>query len=144
MIFVSSDQVDTVDIRTRSAIMSRVRSRGNRSTEKRLRACLIRSGVAGWVLHSSELVGRPDFVFATLRIAVFVDGCFWHACPQCLRMPQTNRRYWTAKIEQNRLRDRRISKQLRKAGWTVLRVWEHEVKARPTAVVRRILRTINR
>jgi DNA mismatch endonuclease (patch repair protein) len=70
---------------------------------------------------------RPDFVFRTRRVAVFVDGCFWHGCPRHYRRPGSRRAFWDAKIARNRQRDREVSRALRRAEWTVLRVWEHEL-----------------
>ncbi len=71
---------------------------------------------------------RPDFVFAARRLAVFVDGCFWHGCPQHGTRPRGNAAFWRAKFRRNRERDRRNSRHLRQAGWKVLRLWEHELK----------------
>ncbi len=68
---------------------------------------------------------RPDFVFSKLRLAVFVDGCFWHACPKHCRTPTGNRAYWRAKLTRNQTRDRLVTRTLHKAGWRVLRIWEH-------------------
>ncbi len=70
---------------------------------------------------------RPDFVFPKLRVAVFVDGCFWHMCPKCYVRPRQNRKYWDAKRETNQARDQRQARALRKAGWTVMRLWEHDL-----------------
>lgn len=74
---------------------------------------------------------RPDFVFTQPKLAVFVDGCFWHGCSQCRRnlKPKTNRSFWNSKIEANRSRDRRNSRNLRAKGWRVIRIWEHSLKA---------------
>lgn len=68
---------------------------------------------------------RPDIVFTGRKIAVFVDGCFWHSCPEHGRQPTTNEWYWSPKLERNRERDRSVTEELRSAGWTVLRIWEH-------------------
>lgn len=72
------------------------------------------------------LPGRPDIVFPRARIAVFVDGCFWHRCPQHSTFPKTNSAWWAAKLDANVARDRRQDHQLADAGWAVVRVWEHE------------------
>ncbi|MFT4219340.1 MAG: very short patch repair endonuclease [Microbacterium sp.] len=69
---------------------------------------------------------RADVVFTRQRVAVFIDGCFWHQCPEHFRMPAANREYWSAKIERNHERDAETSARLAEAGWTVLRFWEHE------------------
>ena len=69
---------------------------------------------------------RPDVVFTTNRIAVFVDGCYWHACPEHGELPQANRAFWRRKFERNSARDKEQTSALEDAGWTVLRIWEHE------------------
>jgi len=120
--------MDTVDKATRSRIMSSIRAKGNRSTEGRLRMMLVRAGITGWKLHGTHLVGNPDFVFEGIRLALFVDGCFWHACPRCGHMPKSNRRYWRAKLDRNIRRDRRQRARLRREGWSVVRVWAHELQ----------------
>lgn len=70
---------------------------------------------------------KADIVFPRAKVCVFVDGCFWHGCPKHFAAPKTNRAWWSEKIADNRLRDRRKTRQLRRAGWTVLRFWEHEL-----------------
>ena len=77
--------------------------------------------------------GRPDFVFLKLRIAIFVDGCFWHQCPRHSNMPANNRAFWECKLAGNRRRDRLVSRTLRARGWHVIRVWEHELSRRNRA-----------
>jgi DNA mismatch endonuclease, patch repair protein len=70
---------------------------------------------------------KPDFVFQKLKVALFVDGCFWHGCPRHATWPKTRAAFWLAKITGNKARDRRVNSALRKRGWTVLRIWEHEL-----------------
>lgn len=130
---------DDLSPEQRSYAMSRVRSRGNKTTELRLQRLLGEAGLTGWKLHAS-VAGKPDFVFELEKVAVFVDGCFWHGCPRCYRRPATNTSYWTEKVARNRRRDRRVTRQLRVQGWRVFRVWEHSVGARQT--VTRIKRAI--
>ena len=120
--------MDKLSREARSALMAKVRSRGNRSTEVRLRLALVRARISGWELHPESVPGRPDFWFATERLALFVDGCFWHGCKRCLRLPKGNRPYWIGKIEGNIRRARRINRALRSDGVTVLRIWEHDVR----------------
>ena len=118
-------------------MMASVRSSNTRSTERRLRSLLVREGVKGWHVQATDVIGKPDFVFPKARIAVFVDGCFWHGCPVCGRLPKSKSEYWIPKIEGNRARDRRVNRQLRREGWRVLRFWEHELdKARHKVVTR--------
>jgi DNA mismatch endonuclease (patch repair protein) len=122
----------------RSRNMSAIRSRGNSSTEQALRFRLVRAGVRGWKLCSSDVVGKPDFVFSVERVAIFVDGCYWHGCPRCYRAPTSNTGYWGEKYSRNKRRDRAVSRFLRREGWRVLRIWEHEVNERPQSVIERV------
>lgn len=82
---------------------------------------------------------RPDVVFTRARLAVFIDGCFWHSCPVHATRPRANADFWAAKLERNTERDRCDTRRLEEAGWTVLRVWEHEARD-PTAVVEFVMR----
>ena len=104
------------------------------------------NGITGWRRHLRSLPGRPDFAFPRSRAAVFVDGCFWHGCTKCRRnlRPLTHREYWEEKFAANRRRDGKVDGQLRKKGWRVVRIWEHDVKKRPTAVINRITTMIKR
>jgi len=108
--------------------MRAVRSRDVRSTEKHLRALMVASGLRGWRIYATNLPGSPDFVFPTRRLAVFVDGCFWHGCPVCYRRPHSRRNYWDAKVAGNIARDRHVNRTLRRQGWRVVRIWEHELR----------------
>jgi len=121
------EMADTFNKAKRSQIMAAVRSRGIRATELKLVQILREHGISGW-RRNQRLVGRPDFVFAKSKLAVFVDGCFWHGCRKHLRMPSGNRAYWLRKIQRNQNRDRATSRALRDAGWQVLRIWEHELR----------------
>ena len=126
----------------RSDVMSRIRSKGNAKTELRLLAILRLGGITGWRRHVN-LPGKPDFVFRQSRLAVFVDGCFWHGCPRCYRRPSSKRQYWDAKVSRNRARDRAVTRELRKAGWRVIRVWEHGLRD-PIRCLRRITNRQNK
>jgi DNA mismatch endonuclease (patch repair protein) len=119
---------DIISPQARSALMAKVRSAGNKSTEKRVEAALRKAGVKGWKKHPKNIAGRPDFYFSKAKLVVFVDGCFWHSCPRCGRLPASNVSYWITKIDSNRRRDNRIQRQLRRRGFHVIRVWEHEVR----------------
>lgn len=110
-----------------SRIMKGVRGKGNRTTEVRFRASLVRAGIRGWQLHVKEILGNPDFFFSREQLAVFIDGCFWHGCERCGHIPKKNRPFWQEKIRRNLERDRRNTDQLRSQGVSVLRFWEHEV-----------------
>ncbi len=106
--------------------MSRIRGVDTKP-ELILRKAVSASGIRGYRLHH-RLPGRPDMVFPRRRIAVFIDGCFWHRCPKCFTEPATNRKFWTIKINSNRERDRLVDKRLKGMGWKVIRVWEHETR----------------
>jgi DNA mismatch endonuclease (patch repair protein) len=126
-----------VSAQTRSLVMSKVKSRGNRSTEWRLRGLVVRNGLSGWKVGSEDVPGVPDFIFPLERLAIFTDGCFWHRCPRCKKIPSSNASYWDHKIGRNRKRDKVVSKALRRQGWTVLRFWEYALRE-PTKVIGRI------
>ena len=111
----------------RSEVMSRIRGRGNKDTELALIRVFRAQQITGWRRHR-PLFGKPDFVFPKLRLAVFVDGCFWHGCPKHATKPRTNAAFWKRKFAVNKKRDRLVSQTLRKAGWRVLRIWEHELR----------------
>lgn len=123
------NDMDSVSPETRSRVMAQVKSKRNRSTERRVRALLIRNGFRGWQLNPNDLPGAPDFVFRAKRLVIFTDGCFWHGCPRCKKVPTSNRDYWDQKIARNRERDRDNTARLRHHGWTVLRFWEHELRS---------------
>lgn len=107
-------------------MLSAVRGKGNATTELMLARILRQLKLSGWRRHLS-LPGRPDFAWPRLRVAVFVDGCFWHGCPRCYQAPRHNAAFWREKVEGNRRRDRRVNRLLRADGWTVLRIWECRV-----------------
>ena len=107
--------------------MASVRSRGNRSTEHVTMALLRRSKINGWRRHL-PLPGKPDFAWPGLRVALFVDGCFWHGCSRCYRQPKSNVDFWQRKVAMNQRRDRKVSRQLRERGWSVIRVRECALK----------------
>jgi len=110
----------------RSEVMSCIRSRGNKATELRLIEIFRTHRLTGW-RRKQDLIGKPDFVFRIQRVCVFVDGCFWHGCPKHGTRPRQNRKFWDAKLQRNKDRDREVKLQLHKAGWRVLRIWEHEL-----------------
>lgn len=107
--------------------MRKVRATGNKSTELRFRASLAGSGIKGWTIQP-KMIFSPDFIFENARVAIFIDGCFWHGCPICRKMPSSNQEYWSTKIKKNVERDKKATNELTVKGWTVLRFWEHEIK----------------
>lgn len=143
----------------RSRLMARIRSQGNARTEGVLARWLRARGITGWRRHvplalkapgsnakaQNRTAGRragargsarpavrvrPDFVFRAARLAVFVDGCFWHGCPRHGTRPKGNAAFWRRKFAANIARDRRVDRALRRAGWRVLRIWEHALRPR--------------
>ena len=120
--------MDTFSKTERSRIMASVKSRNTKSTELRFIHILKDKGIIGW-RRNYCLTGKPDVVFPRLKIAVFIDGCFWHGCPNHCRMPSSNINYWNSKIEKNTIRDKTITKALKVKGWQVIRIWEHEIKS---------------
>ena len=130
---------DVVDSVTRSRMMSGIRGR-NTKPEILLRKAIWGEGFRYSL--KSRLPGRPDVVLTRFKIAIFVDGCFWHRCPVHYKSPAGNQEFWTKKIEGNVARDLRNTKALKEQGWVVLRFWEHDVEKRLPVVLRKILRLI--
>ena len=150
----------------RSEVMSRISSRGNKDTELALIRVFRAESIAGWRRHIQIRIAergmrsntsprpspqggeggnfrvRPDFAFRRQRIAVFVDGCFWHGCPKHSNMPANNRDFWMKKLTGNQTRDRLVTRTLRKDGWRVVRVWEHELR-KPARVLARIRKALS-
>jgi DNA mismatch endonuclease, patch repair protein len=122
----------------RSKAMRAVRGMENRTTERRLRFGLVQAGVQGWKVRPKGLDGSPDFFFAARKLAVFVDGCFWHGCPRCGHLPRANSAFWKAKIERNRARDERACSRLKEQGINVLRFWEHDLSNKLDKCIKRI------
>jgi len=121
--------------------------RGNRGRdtgpERRLRSALFRLGQRGYRLNSRHLPGKPDIVFPTRRVAVFVHGCFWHRCPRCsLPIPSSNSSYWCAKLNRNVARDEQNRRVLESQGWRVVEVWECEIKVGAAVVARLVEATV--
>ena len=133
---------DVFTSKKRSEVMSRIRGRGNKDTELALMKLLRRHHVSGW-RRNQTMFGKPDFVFRKARVAVFVDGCFWHGCSKHCNTPASNRPFWKRKLAANMARDRRVNLTLRKAGWSVVRLWEHELAKRSEACIRRIQAATN-
>ncbi|MBI3184671.1 MAG: very short patch repair endonuclease [Myxococcales bacterium] len=125
---------------SRGELMARIRSSGNLTTEQRLASLLRDAGLAGWRRHF-RVAGRPDFAWRSVKVAVFVDGCFWHGhghdCGRNLS-PRTNVEAWAEKIRRTKERDRKATQRLRQAGWTVVRVWECQLAKDPKRCLDRI------
>lgn len=141
----------------RSEVMARIKGRGNQRTEIAFMSLLRRNGITGWRRHKliplctsqmRPIQGRrpsvrPDFVFPAIKLAVFIDGCFWHGCPRHGVQPATNEQFWSDKIQGNIRRDSRVARFLRREGWSVLRIWEHELRE-DERVMARLRRAITR
>ncbi|MEO6335967.1 MAG: very short patch repair endonuclease [Verrucomicrobiota bacterium] len=120
----------------RSEVMSRIRGRGNKDTEIALILLFRQNKITGWRRQTEVRIQktgdrifkvRSDFIFPKLKLAVFVDGCFWHCCPKHSNVPVGNRAFWERKLRSNRARDLLVTRTLRARGWRVMRIWEHEL-----------------
>jgi len=134
--------VDVFSKAKRSEVMARIRSRNNKATEIAFMTLLRSHRITGWRRHlpitlpktSEEDPDRrrrqvkPDFVFRARRLAIFIDGCFWHGCPIHSTKPDANKEFWRNKLKSNRARDRFVDQALRQKEWTVLRFWEHQLR----------------
>jgi len=120
--------------------MSRIRSK-NTQPELVFRRFIWGKGVRGYRLHK-KLPGRPDLYFGPKKVAIFIDGCFWHKCPECYRAPKSNKKFWTAKIKGNIARDLAADVALKEIGVTTLRFWEHEVMKNPMKCYKRLRKTL--
>jgi len=131
---------DIMSPETRSRVMARIRGKDT-GPERRMASAFTKLGLV-WEAHARDLPGRPDFAFRSARVAVFVDGDFWHGW----RFPQWRDKLspkWEDKIAENRRRDRRNHRRLRRMGWCVVRIWEHQVKKDIAGCIRRIQRAID-
>jgi DNA mismatch endonuclease (patch repair protein) len=121
---------DNLTPEDRQRTMRAVKGKGTK-LERQLFSMLAGMRLSGWRKNASDVAGKPDVVFDNPRVAIFVDGCFWHGCPLCQRkLPQTNQEYWKQKINRNVERAELYNTRLATAGWIVIRIWEHEIKER--------------
>ena len=128
---------------SRSALMSRIRSSQNATTELKFLALLRAARLKGWRRHY-PLMGKPDFTFPTLKLAVFIDGCFWHGhnCGRNLT-PKRNAGAWQTKIARNKRRDYVVMRELKERGWKAIRIWECALRKKPNHCVRRVIHILN-
>lgn len=133
---------DVLTKKQRSYNMAMIRGK-NTGPELALRKTLSSEGIRGYRLHY-KLPGRPDIVFPAIKLAIFVDGCFWHKCPKCFVRPRTRREFWDKKIKANTKRDKAVNLLLRKSGWKVLRLWEHQVRKSPGQAANRIITRLSK
>ena len=133
---------DIFDAKKRSAIMREVKSNNNKSTERRLIEVFKINGIKGWK-RNYKVKGHPDFVFLDRRIAIFVDGCFWHGHDCRNTRPADNADYWSKKRQRNIEHDNEVTKLFEKRGWTVIRIWECELKKKNQDVLNSKLSNTN-
>lgn len=132
--------VDMLTREQRSYNMSRVKAR-NTGPELKLRKALFKVGARAYRLKY-DLPAKPDLVFVKQRLAIFVDGCFWHKCPLHFARPETRAEFWAKKIEGNVKRDAEVNRKLEGADWRVLRIWEHEINADSLQVAEKIVKNL--
>lgn len=131
------DNLSEID---RHRTMQNVKSSGSK-IERMMQSALAGSRLHGWKCNYKNVIGCPDFVFLEKKVAIFIDGCFWHGCPICNRpLPKTNIEYWQKKISRNINRDRDNNEILESQGWIVIRIWEHEIikNEKLTAIIERV------
>jgi len=133
---------DVLTSAQRQLNMSRIRAK-NTGPEVKFRKFLWAEGIRGYRIHY-KLPGKPDIVFTKKKIAVFIDGCFWHKCPICFQEPETRNEFWMKKIQSNIDRDKRVNEQLKKEGWKVIRIWEHEIRKEPEKVIKKIIKILEK
>lgn len=134
---------DIFDNEKRSYIMSKVRSKNNKSTELELIKFFKENNITGWK-RNYPVKGHPDFVFLDKKIAIFVDGCFWHGHDCRNTRPSNNAEYWRKKRERNIKHDKEITELFEKRGWTVIRIWECELKRKNRFALANKLNTFKR
>lgn len=132
--------MDTLTVAQRSARMALVRGK-NTKPELALRRALTAAGLLGYRIHHKTLLGRPDVTYTRWRVAVFVDGAWWHGRPDRFS-PDRVSGFWRSKIEGNRARDHMVNLELAASGWVVVRVWDDEVIANPGRAVERVKRAL--
>ncbi len=124
---------DTFSKKKRSQIMSKIKSKNTnleRDFKKMIKGLKFR--------YQPKIFGKPDFAIKKLKIAIFIDSCFWHKCPKHFRKPTANNSYWTQKITRNVERAREVNSHLKKQDWRVIRFWEHEIKKNPKKCINKI------
>lgn len=133
---------DVLNQDQRKLNMSHIRAK-NTKPEVKLRKFLSAAGFRGYRIHFN-LPGKPDIVFTKKKIVIFIDGCFWHKCSVCFQEPETHKEFWMKKIQSNVERDKKINEQLKNDGWTVIRIWEHDIRKSPENVVSEITKLLCR
>jgi DNA mismatch endonuclease (patch repair protein) len=131
---------DIFSKKKRSEVMSLIKSKETK-IEISFRKGLSEKGLK-YRKNSSKYFGKPDIVFASHKIVIFIDSCFWHGCKIHGRMPTANKKYWADKIKRNKERDTEVSKHYKKLGWHIIRIWEHDIKNKGGKVVNKIQKLI--
>lgn len=122
--------------------MAAIRSTGTKP-EERLGVLLKLAYPRRKLVRQPEgLEGKPDYLIPSLNLVLFADGCYWHGCPQHGRVPEDNRKYWEAKFDRNKRRDRQVTRRLRHEGYVVLRLWDHDLKGTAASAVRKLKRKV--
>ena len=129
--------MDNLSIKHRKKNMQNIHSK-NTKMELKVRSYLHKIGLR-YKINDSKLIGKPDIVFPKYKVVIFLDSCFFHKCPYHFIEPKSNREYWIPKIERNKLRAKEVNEALRKQGWKVIRIWEHEVKNHFEKVINKII-----
>lgn len=127
---------DVLTEKQRKYNMSQIKSK-NTKPELVLRKLLSENKIKGYRLHKN-IPGKPDLVFTKRKLAIFIDGCFWHKCPKCFIKPETRTDFWLKKITGNVKRDKEITYKLQEQGWKILRFWEHQLEKTPSRVISKI------
>jgi DNA mismatch endonuclease (patch repair protein) len=133
---------DVLTKKQRSYCMSQIHGR-NTGLEKVFKKHLRLNSLKGFRIGYT-LEGKPDFVLPSKKIAIFLDGCFWHKCPKCFSLPSSNRSFWKNKIDSNALRDSRVNKELRNKGYSVIRFWQHQIDKDIDVCIKRIKSVISK
>lgn len=127
-----------------SRVMSANKAK-NTKPEVALRKALWATGRQGYRLHSKQLPGRPDIAFGKKKLAIFINGCFWHRCPTCnLPLPRSNTEFWSNKFNANVARDKRKIKALQRIGWRTMTLWECKIASDPSKSAERIVRVLEK
>jgi DNA mismatch endonuclease, patch repair protein len=133
--------MDKLTKKQRSECMSHIKGKDT-GLEMIFRISVRQLGIRGYRLYP-KIIGRPDMYFPKHKIAVFIDGCFWHGCPRCNSIPATNTGFWEKKIEKNRLRDKAVRIELRKLGIQMIRFWGHEIRRNPGRCAKKLCNSLH-
>ena len=134
--------MDNLTKEQRRRNMQHIRSSG--TTPEKIVMRELRRRKIYFAKNAKSILGKPDIVFRRKRIAVFIDSDFWHRHPKRFQMPATNVKYWKEKIERNVQRDKKVARQLRKEGWTVIRLWAYDIKHNLQRCVNRMLKALGK